>query len=283
LQADSLWLDALVPSAGAETGSWGRSVLPLTMLRTMDAEVSILSAAAAYGSFKAGASRVAATLTSGNLSASGAFRLATGGTVTFTTAIDAVVLPPAGSFSLKAENADLEPLLGALTGVRALAGNGNAAVEVSAQGKTQEELVGTLKGTASLSLAAGRLSGTDIGGIIGAVRTRILDGWSAVPGGTPLDTLNASVTLADGLATIDAATAETAGLTLSLTGTADLLRRALDVKATFLPPESAPLPVPVIIKGNWSAPRIYPDIPDILNNPEGGFARLRTDETPAGN
>ena len=46
------------------------------------------------------------------------------------------------------------------------------------------------------------------------------------------------------------------------------------------PPETAPLPVAVAVTGNWAAPRIYPDIPDILNNPEGGFARLRTPPAP---
>ena len=35
------------------------------------------------------------------------------------------------------------------------------------------------------------------------------------------------------------------------------------------------LPVGLIAKGLWSKPKIYPDIPDILANPEGGFARLQ--------
>ena len=91
------------------------------------------------------------------------------------------------------------------------------------------------------------------------------------------------MTLADGLATIDSAQMATPQLQLSLSGTVDLLRRAIDVKAAFVPPETAPLPVPVVVQGNWSAPRIYPDIPDILNNPEGGFARLQPLEAPPGN
>jgi AsmA protein len=33
--------------------------------------------------------------------------------------------------------------------------------------------------------------------------------------------------------------------------------------------------VPIVVKGRWDAPRIYPDIPQILENPEAGFARLR--------
>ena len=45
LQAETVWLDALVPSSGAEAGNWGRATLPLALLRAFDAEVSILSRA----------------------------------------------------------------------------------------------------------------------------------------------------------------------------------------------------------------------------------------------
>ena len=283
LEAGKLWLDALVPAAGAEPETWGRAILPLQVLRGMDAEVSILARSSAYAGFEAGPSRFAAMVKDGKLEASGAARLANDGTVSFTALVDSVVLPPAGAFNLKAENADLEPLIGALTGVKALAGTGNLTLQLSAQGQTQEQLVGTLQGTGSLALGKGQLSGTDLGGVVSAVRERILDGWNAVPGGTPIESLTASVNIGDGLATIESGQLLTPGLQMSLTGTVDLLRRALDVKAELLPPETAPLPVPVVIQGNWAAPRIYPDIPDILNNPEGGFARLRPVETPPGN
>ena len=193
-----------------------------------------------------------------------------------------MVLPPAGTFSLKAENAELEPLIGALTGVRALAGTGNLTRASSApRGRRRKSWWHAQGHGAAFRSAAAGLPDTDLGGMVSAVRERILDGWTAVPGGTPLDNAERQR---------DACRwprhhrprprLATPGLQLSLSGTADLLRRALDIKAEFLPPETAPLPVPVIIQGNWAAPRIYPDIPDILNNPEGGFARLRTVETP---
>jgi uncharacterized protein involved in outer membrane biogenesis len=279
LEAETVWLDALVPSAGAEPGAWGRAILPLPLLRAIDAEVSILARSVAYRGFQAGASRFAAMVKDGKLEASGASRLANGGTASFTTQVDAVVLPPAGTFSLTAENADLQPLIGALTGISALNGTGNLMLQLNAQGQTQEELVGTLQGKGSLDLNGGQLSETDLGGVVSAVRERILDGWKAVPGATPIQSLSASVNLADGLATIESARLATPALQMSLSGTVDLLRRALDIKAELLPPETAPLPVPVIVQGNWASPRIYPDIPDILNNPEGGFARLRPIES----
>ena len=283
LEADTLWLDALLPPADAEPGAWGRAGLPVERLRAIDAEVSILARGATFRGYDAGATRMAATLNAGKLEASAATRLANGGTLSFTATADAVVLPPAGTFTLKAENAELAPLIGALGGVTALEGTGTLALDLAAQGRTQEELIGTLKGTASLALNGGRIAGMDIGGMLGALRERILDGWTAVSGSTQIDTLTASLTLADGLATVTEAKATLPGVQLALTGTADVLRRAVDLKVDMLPPETAPLPVPVIIRGNWSQPRIYPDIPDILNNPEGGFARLRTDVTPPGN
>lgn len=283
LQAEQVWLDALVPASGADATGWGRTALPLERLRAFDAEVSILSRAASYGSFTAEASRFASTLKDGKLDASGAFRLANGGTATFATSIDAAGLPPAGTLSLKADKADLGPLASALTGVTAFSGTGGFTVDLSARGQTQEELVATLKGTASLTLAPGQITGTNLPGIFVLVREKIIDGWAALAGTTPVTKLDASLTLEDGVATITSATAELPSYQLALTGSADLLRRALDVKASFLPPEAAPVPVPVIVQGKWSAPRIYPDIPDILNNPEGGFARLRSAGTVQGN
>ena len=283
LQAETLWLDALLPSAGAGPEAWGRAVFPVQALRAMDAELSIIARTVAFNGFTGGVTRFAATVTDGKLESSGAARLETGGTASFRVQVDSAVLPPSGIVGITAENAGLGPLIGALTGGAALSGTGNLNLELSAQGQTQEELVSTLKGAASLSLNGGQLAGSDIGGTIAAVRERILDGWTTVPGGTPVDSLSATASLADGLATLGASELATPGLRMSLSGTVDLLRRALDLKAELLPPETAPLPVPVIVQGNWAAPRIYPDIPDILNNPEGGFARLRSDKIPPGN
>ena len=276
LNSGPLWLDALLPASGAEAGSWGRKPLSTAILRSFDAEVNVLAEAVSLGELTAGPSRLAATLKDGKLNASGAMRLADGGTASFTTTVDAVVLPPAGTLTLKAENANLSPLLTAITGIGALSGTGNLSAELSAQGRTQEELAGTLKGSAILSLAQAKLAGIDASNLVTALNTRILDGWAAAPGETPLSSVAANLALADGVATITSASAIAGAMTLNITGTVDVLRRALDIRAMPGPPETAPLPVAVAVTGNWAAPRIYPDIPDILNNPEGGFARLRT-------
>jgi AsmA protein len=40
-------------------------------------------------------------------------------------------------------------------------------------------------------------------------------------------------------------------------------------------PDPAGLGVPVVIRGPWAEPRIYPDVAGILDNPEAAFAKLK--------
>lgn len=282
LEADSVWLDALIPAAGAGPGEWGRTALPFSLLRSFDAEVSLLARAASYGGFPAGLSRFTAALADGKLDASGGLRLAGGGTLGFTARIDSVVLPPALSLSLKAEDAEVSALLAALGAGTWMSGSGNLDAALTAAGTTQEELAATLKGTAALNVPSGLISGLDTGALAATLLSRIADGWGTAPGSTAFTGLAASVTLEDGIATLGSAGLEAAGMTVGLSGTVDLLRRALDLRASLGPEDKAPLPVPAVISGNWAAPRIYPDVPDILNNPEGGFARLRSALQPPG-
>ena len=284
LEADTVWLDALLPLAGAEPGGWGRAVLPLPAPASIDAELSILSRAAAYGGLRSW--RLAFRCDAQGREARGLRRLPPrewrNGELHRLDRLGGAAACGHPSASRR-ENAGLQALIGALTGVRALAGTGNLTLDLKAQGTTQEELVGTLQGTASLSLDGGPDRRNRRGRHHRRSARADSRGLERGAGRHAASALTASVTLADGLATLSASQAATPGLQLSLTGTVDLLRRAIDIKAGFLPPETAPLPVPVVVQGNWSAPRIYPDIPDILNNPEGGFARLRTAETPPGN
>ena len=81
--------------------------------------------------------------------------------------------------------------------------------------------------------------------------------------------------MADGIATFRALNVEMPQLSFTVSGSVDLLRRAADLKSTATSGETPLLPVPIVIKGRWDAPRIYPDVPQILENPEGGFARLK--------
>jgi AsmA protein len=68
-------------------------------------------------------------------------------------------------------------------------------------------------------------------------------------------------------------------------GTVNLVTRSLDLRVDPKlvlslqghggPADPAGLGVPVVIRGAWNEPRIYPDIAGILDNPEAAFAKLK--------
>jgi AsmA protein len=68
-------------------------------------------------------------------------------------------------------------------------------------------------------------------------------------------------------------------------GTANLTNRTLDFRVDPRlvlslqgqggPADPAGLGVPVVIRGAWNEPQIYPEIAGILDNPEAAFAKLK--------
>lgn len=284
LAADNLWLDSFVPASGARDGDWGRTPLPFDLLRNFDAEIGIDARSMAYGAVTASASRLQATLTQGKLTATVAARFSNGGTLSFTAQADATALPPAVALDIKADGAEAQPLFATLIGASQITGTGAFAADVTASGKTQEELAGTLKGTASLSLADGRISGTDLAGLFIAARQKILDGWTAAPGGTAFTSFTGQAAIGDGIASFRGVTLQTAQASFTVDGLVDVLRQGVELSATAMSSAGQPLlPVPVIARGPWAKPRIYPDVPNILTNPEGGFARLQDVPSLEGN
>jgi len=275
LNADTLWLDGLVPASGAADGNWGRVPLPFAVLRGTDAELRIQARSLAYGNVRAGAADVNATLKDAKLDATIEAQQEGTGTLNVTLGVDAGSAPPGVSLNIQSVNAAVQPLLGVLTGVRGLTGTGDLTADLSASGTTQEELAGTLKGTASIGVANGRIAGIDLAALFQAVRQKILDGWPPAAEGTPFDNLNGDATIADGIVTFRELSLEAPSLSVRLEGIVDVLRQGLNVSASAAVNGQPLLAVPVVARGLWGSPKIFPDVPNILANPEGGFARLQ--------
>jgi AsmA protein len=275
LSADTLWLDGLVPASGAAGGDWGRAKLPFAVLRNIDADLRIQARSLAYANVTAGAADASASLKDGKLEAEVTAQLDATGTLSVTVGVDTGSAPPNVSLSVRAVNSAVQPLFGALTGVRGLTGKGDFGADLTASGTTQEELAGTLKGTASIGIANGRIAGVDLASLYQAVKQKILEGWPLSPEGTPFDNLNGDATIADGIVTFRDLSLEAPTLSIRLEGIVDLLRQGIDVSASATDNGQPLLAVPVIARGLWGSPKIFPDVPNILANPEGGFAHLQ--------
>ena len=182
---------------------------------------------------------------------------------------------------LNASGVDAKALFTDLAGITAIGGAADVALELGATGNSQREMVSTLAGTAQIRLQNGALEGIDVAAMTGAVQGSILDGWSASAGNgsTRLDELNANFVVGDGIATTEELLARGPGFEVTGAGQADLLRRRLDFKvapkaALGAGGEMTTLPVPVIISGPWDAPKIYPDVQGILDDPQSAFDTL---------
>ena len=159
-----------------------------------------------------------------------------------------------------------------------LTGSYGVALKVAGTGASEQEIVSTLKGDAEINATTGSLRGIDVRAAVAKAGAAVLDGWPS-GGTTAFDTAAAKFTLADGIATVVAMSLDGASVRLTGRGEIDLLRRALDLK--FDPrfvtggTSSSGLPVAVVVRGAWAAPKIYPDVPDILVDPESAYLALK--------
>ncbi len=281
-------LDQFLPPPGASDGAWGRLPLGFAVLRQFDAEITLETPDLRYGLLNNQPAQMVATVTGGKFQASMALRPSDGAILSAGFTIDASSAVPVFSADVKAEGADARLLFATLLGQDWLSGKGTIAAALSGSGQTQEEIIATLKGAASLSLGNGAISGLDVAAGLGEASFRILDNWPGVStSGTGFTSLAANFTVADGIATIGNLKLDGRGLALSATGDIDLLRRAVDLKADprliGADGTSAGLPVKLAVNGPWARPRIYPDVEGLPGNPQKGFAALKALGATSGN
>ena len=165
-----------------------------------------------------------------------------------------------------------------------LDGEGTLSMNVSGKGRSEADVVSTLKGEADISGSNGTLRGIDVAKTTSAAASAVQVGWPA-NGATPYDSLRTTFTIADGIATATAMELTSPVLKLSGKGEVDLLRQALDLKfepRVLTGTTAKPiLPVAVAVRGPWAAPKIFPDVPDILIDPDAAYQALRVMEMPA--
>jgi AsmA protein len=142
-----------------------------------------------------------------------------------------------------------------------------------------------LKGQASFRIVSGSIRAIDLKATFGKVANAILEGWGRDErAATSFDALSATFLIADGIAETGNLMLTSPALSFTGKGEADLLRQALDLKVdprlsvsppASSPPQFATFPVAIQVKGPWGAPRIYPDMPGILEDPASAYAALK--------
>jgi AsmA protein len=203
-----------------------------------------------------------------------------------TVSLDASGPVPAHAMHVHIADVNALPLLSDVADFESLEGTLRANIDVNASGASQKAAISSLAGTVDFQLTNGAVRGIDVGKLMHNLTNTILDGWQQDPGDkTPLSDLSTGFSLANGVATTTNLALSGPIARVTGTGSIDIAAKTLQLKVdprlivgrqdTNGSGAGAGLGVPVVIQGNWSEPRIYPDVGGILSDPAGAFDRLK--------
>lgn len=273
-------------TATQASATWSDVPFDLRGLNYVDADVRISAARLAYGDLRVAPLALGATLNHGTLAARfenvGVYEGFASGALT----LDASA--PMPRLTLQGDLAGIRalPLLSGLADFDRLEGKLQAKFAVQSSGDNPRAMMSNLEGTAFLDFRDGKIRGINVAQMIRSLTTGTLNGWqSDEVQATDLSQLSASFRIAQGKAeTSDIVLTGPlvrmrGGGTIDLGGKALALRvepkLVMSLEGQGSAADPVGLGIPVMIQGSWAAPRIYPDMAGILDNPDAAYARLR--------
>ena len=270
--------DAPPPAAG-----WSSALISFAGLGSIDGKLRLTANSLVYRDLKTGKIAIDAAVKNGQLDAALNQISLYGGTAQGRLILDGAGKVPALQATLDAKGFDGLRLLRDYAGLERFEGTAGASVNLAARGRSQLELISSLKGTGEFRFANGAIRGIDIEAMVKGVANNILTGWRQGPDArTPFDSLSAGFTVNNGIAATNNLNFMSPVMSVKGAGIIDLPHQALNLKVspTLTLAEAqgldlAGLAVPIIVKGPWASPRIYPDIAGILENPQTAYDTLR--------
>ena len=269
----------------SSSSGWSDTPIDMSGLKAVDAKLSIATSQIAYKEVLIGKTRVTASLKNGLLNAKLSEMAFYDGKASGQIILNGGRKVPSIQGALNASGLNAYRLLKDFAQFKRLEGTGQLQLSLAAAGKSQRAMVSTLAGTAKLKFTNGAIRGINIASMIRNVDKSILGGWDKTDNqNTDFSELSANFNIKDGIAKNDDLKLIGPLVRVSGKGEVDMLRKKLDYRVE--PKLVASLQgqggktgltgiaVPVIIKGPWANPKIYPDIAGILTNPQAAFDQL---------
>ncbi|MEP2725174.1 AsmA family protein, partial [Roseibium sp.] len=282
-------------TANSQPGSaWSDAPIDFSGLKAADVDFAITTKEIRWDKIKIDESALDATIKNGVLDANlKTLRLYGGsgsGAVRVNGAGDAAQV--SAQFALS--DLDGYPVLHDAADFEWLEGKANIALDVTTAGWSEKAMVEGLNGTASYSFADGAIRGVNIPKLVRGLSVETLLGWqSSSAEKTDFSSLSASFDVTNGIATTSDISLVGPLVRMSGQGATNLPSKTLDwrVEPKIVPTlegqaptprkkgaekQMAGLGVPIVVKGPWSNPQIYPDIQGILENPEAAYKQLQS-------
>jgi AsmA protein len=273
-------------NSGSAGQPWSNATIDLNGLNYVDVQARISAAELTIGDGHFAPAAIDATLASGVLTARVSNLGAYGGTANGDVTIDASTANPA--FALRADLTGVRalPLLKGLADFDKLDGKLQTKISVRSSGNSQRAIMANMSGTTFAVFQDGAIKGLNVAQMIRSLTASTLSGWQeGSEQATDLSQLSASFK-------IDKGQAQTTDLNLvgplvkmTGVGTIDLGTKqigfrvepklVMTTEGQGRASEPVGLGIPVMIEGPWGAPRIYPEMQGMLDNPEAAYAKLK--------
>jgi AsmA protein len=279
-----------IPGAKAQTAStqqgWSDAPIDLSGLNYVDAQVKISAAQIDWADAQFAPAAIEATLAGGVLKASITNLGTYGGQATGEVIVDASTGNPTYQMHCDLVGVRALPLLTSLASFDKLDGKMQAKIAARSAGASQHAIMSNMAGTAFVIFQDGAIRGLNVAQMIRSLTASTLNGWQEQQEqATDLTQLAASFKIDHGQATTTDLNLVGPLVKVTGVGTIDLGTRMIGFRVepqlvmTTQGQGRAADPVgfgiPVMLSGPWSAPKIYPEIQGILDNPDAAYGKLR--------
>jgi AsmA protein len=274
------------PNTRSAAQPWSNATIDFNGLNYVDAQARISAAEVTVGDGHFAPAAIEANLTSGVLKAQVSNLGAYGGTANGDMTVDASTSNP--TFTLRADLSGVRalPLLKSLADFDKIDGRLQTRISVRSSGNSQRAIMANMSGTTFAVFQDGAIKGLNVAQMIRSLTASTLSGWQeSSEQATDLSQLSASFK-------IDKGQAQTTDLSLvgplvkmTGVGTIDLGTKqigfrvepklVMTTEGQGRATEPVGLGIPVMIEGPWGAPRIYPEMQGMLDNPDAAYAKLK--------
>ena len=273
------------PSTAARQG-WSETPIDLTALNYVDAQVRVSAAQIDFGQAHFAPAAIEAALAGGVLKASVANLGTYEGLASGEVIVDAQTSSPTYAMHCDLVGVRALPLLSGLAEFDKIDGKMQAKIAARSGGGSQRAIMSNLSGTAFVIFQDGQIRGLNVAQMIRQLTASTLSGWQEQKEQTTdLTQLSASFRMDRGQAVTTDLNLVGPLVKVTGAGTIDLPSKQIGFRVepqlvmTAEGQGRATDPVgfgiPVMISGPWSAPRIYPDMAGVLDNPDAAYAKLR--------
>jgi AsmA protein len=270
----------------AHDDAWSNQPMELAALRVFDMAVKLSARELVVDTIRVAPAEIEANLSGGLLSVLLTRSDLYGGPVQGRLVVDAANREARYGLTLDFARVNAQQFLTDAFAFEHIEGRYNAKLDLTAAGSSPRAIVASLGGTADMSFEDGVIRGVSIPGMVRNLSSQTLQGWQEKGADrTEFGSFFAKFQLTNGKATSDDIRLEGPLVRMTGRGSADLMARTLDFRVDpklvlsqqgqGSANDPAGLGVPVVIRGSWDNPQIYPDISGILENPEAAFSRLK--------